>query len=57
MRWRHAVRRAGRERMQRDRQHARLLGAFAIERVEGIDDVLAEYAMPACPGGRSGRDR
>src|SRR5690349_10711089 len=37
-----AMRRADQERMDRDREHARLLFAFAVERVEGIDDVLAE---------------
>ena len=38
----HAVGRADQERMQRDGQHARLGLALAVERVEGIDDVLAE---------------
>src|SRR6267154_1418860 len=36
---RRAMRRTGQERMQRDRQHARLVRALAIERVEGIDDI------------------
>src|SRR5438067_5196198 len=33
------VRSAGQERVQRDGQHARLILAFAIERVESIDDI------------------